>query len=646
MTNGKQPQKHRPSPMQVVALWFNKPLDAWGRAFGRVSTAIASRFRYNFFLVLTTLALVFLYWDYAGFGTWRGHQLGGFRKLSSVEDSLFDFVIARRPIDPRTSNRVVIAEIDECSIAYFEHKGLTGWPWPRDRHADLLTALGDAGVAAVGYDVMFLDRQTEHADSDAMLDQIAAAGQPFYFGAMFDAKHDPSDLPASSTIDHWPGAVPMKAHPRNAPRVALQLPFGPAMAKQAGYVDISRVSDGIVRNIDVWKPAGDWAVPSLPGLLAAKIAGGRVTSFPQTIRVNWHGNHRLPKVSAVDLLPDEHTPCLAKGAKLPDLKGKVVLVGYVAAGINDFKPTPVDSQMAGTELLGEAVENLVDDTWIRMPDDGLKYALSAALIGLIGFSFWRGESSRDIDAVFTVTNLLLTAAAILSLTFTTYFVDVFTSIGISLTFFGLCRTYLAGMKGRALGSDDHVPELGDKGRLHVVLLLLRVSVGRNPEAAGRNPEARRFWERNEYRRRIRRELYANGYAKIHEGLIERKTFLASDFRDVILMVCDAPSVEELRWEILHDLKRINEVLARIADENRIDQIVTASAAYVDLSDLDQQTRAISLQNTLGKVLQMPAATHLRAFIAADVDCLPRYHYPGAQPAPTSQEPSCATPSES
>jgi len=253
---------------------------------------------------------------------------------------------------------------------------------------------------------------------------------------------------------------------------------------------------------------------------------------------------------------------------------------------------------------------------------------------------------RDIDAVFTVTNVLLTATAILALTFTNFFLDVFTSIGTSLTFFGLCRTYLAGMKGRALGSEDHVPELGYKGRLHVVLLLLRVSVRTDANALASNPEARRYWERSEYRRRIRRILYAHGYAKIHEGLIERKTFLASDFRDVILMVCDAPSVEELRWEILHDLKLINDELGRIADENRLDQVTTASAAYVDLSELDQQTRAISLQNTLGKVLQMPASTSLRAFIAADVDCLPRYVQPKSNESQPPGEQPCATPSES
>lgn len=633
-----------PHLFERAALYFTRTWGLYDRAFGRISSALASRMRFSFFLVMTALALATLYWDYYGLGTWHGIQLGGNRNLSSVEDSVFDWAVARRPVDPRESGKVVIAEIDECSISYFEKKGLPGWPWPRDRHADLLTALGDAGVAVVGYDVLFLDKSTQ-ADSDEMLDQVAKFGAPTFFAANFGDATD--DTPATSTVNRWPTALPLVAKPTDAPTASIQLPYSANLRDHAGFVNIGRSGDGVIRDFGLWKQSGDWAVPSLSALVAAQYLHRKVTQFPQSIRLNWRPSHPLPVVSAVDLLPDEHTPCLKPGQKLPDLKGKIVMVGYVASGINDFKPTPIDPEMAGVVLQGEAVENMVGDTWIRMPHEGFKYLLSALLIAFIGFEFWRGEPSQDIDAIFTATNLVLTATALLTLTFSPYFFDIFTTVGTSLTFFGFCRTYLAGMRGRALGNDDHVPELGEHGRLHVVLLIVRVSVGEHLEVAGKDPELRRFWETNEYRRHIRRSLYAHGYAKIHEGLIERKTFLASDFRDVILMVCDAPSVEELRWEILHDLKLIDRVLADIADENRIEQVISANGAYVDLSDLDQATRAISLQTTLGKVLQMPTDTSLRAFIAADVPCLPRYVYPGDTPKSATEEPPpCDIPSES
>ena len=660
----------KPSLPERASAWFIRTWGLWERAFGRTSAAIASRFRFSFFPAMTVIALGFLIWDFYGFGTWNGQQLGGGRSLASAEDSLFDSVIAKRPIDPKSSGRVIVAEIDECSIEHFEKKGETGWPWPRDRHADLLTALGDAGAMAVGYDVLFLDKQTAQAESDDMLLQVAQLGAPAFFGANYgDAQ---ADTPPTNTVDRWTTALPVVAKPKDAPVIGMELPFGDAMRKRSGFVNIARAGDGVMRDFDVWQQAGDWGVPSMAALVAAQATHGRFTDFPQSIRLNWRTNHRLPIVSAVDLLPDEHTPCLKAGEKLPDLKDKIVMVGYVASGINDFKPTPIDAQMAGVELQAEAVENLVSGTWIRMPAPGFKYALAALLVIVIGFSFWRGEPSQDVDAVFTATNLMLTAIAMLMLTFTTYFPDIFTSIGYSLAFFGICRTYLAGMRGRALGNDDHVKELGEGDRLHIVLLILRVSVGQDLEVVGHNPEARRFWETNEYRRRIRRVLYAHGYGKMHEGLIERKTWLASDFRDVVMMICDAPSVEELRWEILHDLNLINDELVKIADENRLDQVVTCSGVYVDLSGKDAQTRSMALQNSLGRLLLLPVTTSLRGFIAADVDCLPRYIQPksdepdadntspaqsipagsslaGSDPAstqPPEEPPPCAAPSES
>jgi len=192
------------------------------------------------------------------------------------------------------------------------------------------------------------------------------------------------------------------------------------------------------------------------------------------------------------------------------------------------------------------------------------------------------------------------------------------------------------------------------------LLILRVNVGPELEVHGNNPETRRFWETNEYRRRIRRVLYAHGYGKMHEGMIERKTWLAPDFRDVVLMICDAPSVEELRWEILHDLHLVNNELFKVAHHERLDQVVSASGVYVDLSGMEPQVRSMTLQQTLGRLLLLPVTTSLREFIAADVDCLPRYIRPTdtetsphqASPAahsnetPPSGEPPCAAPSES
>ena len=51
----------------------------------------------------------------------------------------------------------MVVEIDECSIEHFRARGEGGWPWSRQRHADLIDSLDRVGVRAVGYDVLFAD---------------------------------------------------------------------------------------------------------------------------------------------------------------------------------------------------------------------------------------------------------------------------------------------------------------------------------------------------------------------------------------------------------------------------------------------------------------------------------------------------------
>ncbi|WP_209347067.1 adenylate/guanylate cyclase domain-containing protein [Pontixanthobacter sp. CEM42] len=75
-----------------------------------------------------------------------------------------------RPDEPG----VVIVAIDEPSFEAFGE----GWPWPRERHAELITALQQAGAKAIGFDVVFADPSAPDGDKaliDAMDGQVVLA---------------------------------------------------------------------------------------------------------------------------------------------------------------------------------------------------------------------------------------------------------------------------------------------------------------------------------------------------------------------------------------------------------------------------------------------------------------------------------------
>ena len=607
----------KPNLFEHLGAWF---VPVWGRVIwvqGHLGRGLAKSLGFNFYPLLLVLGLGWLLYDWSGF-TLHGQ---GPRNLSGVENAIFDTVVARRPHEPVSSNRVLIVQIDDCSIDWFKQQKLASWPWPRDRHADLLSELGVRGAAAVGYDILFLDTQVGRSDSDDMLLQTANSG-PFYFGTT--RLPSDSDSRALQRIGAWPGAVPRVRNPKVSPTVAIMPTFDRSLDARTGYTDVARSDDAVLRDIRVWEPIGDWALPSLSARVVSAVTHRSVTSYPPSIRINWRRNSRIERVSAVDQLPDTGMPCLAKGAKLPDFKGKLVFVGYDAAGINDFKPTPIDARMPGVEVLAEAAENLLSDSYIRTPPDSVKYLLTALVITLTGLSFYRGEPAKEIDAVFNLTQIGLMGLAILTLSFGTYFFDIFTSVGVAVTFVALCRWYAGIMKASATGSDDHVRKLGERGRLQIAFVVLRVYADPNT-SEGRKAARRAFWEVNEYRRRIRRVWYARAKGKLIEVSPDLKTWLSDDFRDVMLLAWHASDRAALRSMVATDLGHMYaDVLtaverSQLTANDRLESTLTAALETVDLVGLGETERRSVLRAAIGNLLRSPPKDSLRTLLHEKLD---------------------------
>jgi hypothetical protein len=132
--------------MGSVLSWIDSSLAAFGhgfilawtrveRSYRRPFSRIASRLRFAFYPLLALGAIAWLAWDWS-------HA----RSLNSAEDAIFDRVVQWRPFEPKPSGRVVVVEIDECSIEYLRARNEGGWPWSRQRHADLLDQLDRRAV--------------------------------------------------------------------------------------------------------------------------------------------------------------------------------------------------------------------------------------------------------------------------------------------------------------------------------------------------------------------------------------------------------------------------------------------------------------------------------------------------------------------
>src|ERR1700741_5064092 len=137
--------------------WLDATLAALGEGFMRAWTVVersyrrplarlAFRLKFSVYPLLALAALGWLGWD------WTHDQ-----SLNSAENAIFDKVVNWRPVEPKPSGRGAVVEIEEGSIESFRAGGEGGWPWSRQRHADLLERLDREGALVVGYDVLFTD---------------------------------------------------------------------------------------------------------------------------------------------------------------------------------------------------------------------------------------------------------------------------------------------------------------------------------------------------------------------------------------------------------------------------------------------------------------------------------------------------------
>ncbi len=592
-------------PARSVLSWIDAAMaasahgfiDFWTRVertYKRPLSRFAYRLRFAFYPLLALGAIAWLGWDWT-------HG----RSLDAAEDAVFDKVIKHRPFEPAASKRVVVVEIDDCSIDHFRNQGEGGWPWSRQRHADLLDALDRAGIRAAGFDVMFTDPSAQDPAGDDTLEATAQGGNGrFVFGASrvhsdFDAGHvSTSQVAGTTPAGLAPGAFALSPDARRpGPPVALLLPYGDAMTRHSALLDVDRGVDGVLRDVSLYEDIGGWGIPSLPLRLAAFDSGRKASSFPASVRINWRSHARLPYVSAADLIEGRRI-CHASDDPIPSLQDRIAVIGYTASGLNDSKPTPVDPQMPGVMVHAEATAALIDDSAIWMPPTWLKYVLAALLVLMTTFAFFRGEPASDIDSIFVASNLLLLALAYAGLTFFGVFLDIFASIGFVSLCFGLCRMYAGVQRGRAVGNGDFRAEFDPRHDRWLVLARLRFIPYPSlaPAAASRR--------RREYRRRLRRFLYAGCDAVMLEGVVERKSWLHGTLDDLMVLVWNGADETSARRAARRDLDALHAHFNEYEhlDDDGVIKVCAIAAEIDDELDGSDRGERLRLREAIGNVL--------------------------------------------
>lgn len=331
-------------------------------------------------------------------------------------------VVWRASDSSQLERRFVLVDIDEKSL-----KEIGPWPWPRERMAELVSALDRERVGLKLFDVVF----PESKDGDALLaGALTKSSGPAVVAQVFSL-----DASNTTTAGQLAGALPLSVCPPASAKAHGYLANGAAMGG-AGHITPRLDPDGSVRQVPALICFAGKAYPALvlAGLSGMAGDGGRVNlqpaesmlapawtlSFPGLpgVRVpldetgDMRVSYGLPRdafvsVSAADVI---------KG-RLPQamLNQSWALVGATAFGLADTVPTPLGGAVSGLEVHAQLLSAILDDRLPYTPRlaEILPWVLAAifALLLLLTARHSPGRFSRGRAVALPVLGVVLALAA-------------------------------------------------------------------------------------------------------------------------------------------------------------------------------------------------------------------------------------------
>ena len=247
-------------------------------------------------------------------GIWKPLEYLGYKTLFQIRES------GVLP-NPGWDSRIAVIAIEPQSLQEYGQ-----FPWPRNRYADLLSALKKFPPTAVGFDILFLDPSPK----DEMLAAAIATN----------------------------GKVVLPRTTQEQPVASLK-----AAAAGVGHIMHEPNSDGISRDSQIFLDS----IPNF-GLVMTQRYNAANPQNPvllpqpqnmqeQTVWVNWPGKtQNLRTYAFVDVVE----------GRIPEnaLADKLVLVGLVATGFDQIS-TPLNKTTAGVYLYAALVDNLLNQRLLK-----------------------------------------------------------------------------------------------------------------------------------------------------------------------------------------------------------------------------------------------------------------------------------------
>ncbi len=297
--------------------------------------------------------------------------LGDLRERA--DDLLYDAFYRLRALESPPDPTVAVLAMDDIDLKNMNVIEGRGHPWPRTFWGVLVHYLAKGGVRAVALDVQFSERSSYDAsepDDETFVTLMESAPIPVIFGVKFDDMGKPEPI--------W------AFRDRQTPRIgSVEIERGPVLREYRPRMrGLDALATATLRALSVQPPS--WAEEPfrLHFYGATSRSGGRAgLPYLRAFPIVFDAISEMKRAAGVETTQtaeqaEEAARMLAK------LKGKVVVVGSMAAGTFDLFSSPVSELYPGVDSHATAIENMLRGQRVVEVSQGFStgFTLMAALL--------------------------------------------------------------------------------------------------------------------------------------------------------------------------------------------------------------------------------------------------------------------------
>ena len=265
-------------------------------------------------------------------------------------------------------DRILVVDIDEASLLE-----IGPWPWPRFVVADLVERLlTDLDAKAVGLDIVFPSPAKDNLAGD---DRLASLGEngPVVYAQAFDFASRHTPLETGVPVFSEAVSTPLTSSAKPIPATGYVANHkGLSKSRCVGNIGISPDGDGQIRRVPLvvsWDGRNSYLLPVAmmrcvvdPAQPHASHRSSLLTTGTGSAMWKVPFKRALTSyavVSAADILSGR--------VKKTAVKGRWVLVGSSALGLNDRASTPLSPNTSGVMVHAAALTSLLDARFGEYP---------------------------------------------------------------------------------------------------------------------------------------------------------------------------------------------------------------------------------------------------------------------------------------